>query len=287
VTRTADLSPRSPAHPKHLGIRRSCPRLYPPGHSVTTVSDLIRIGGRRASLTEARTWVEAYFDRGNQNSRTPYAYPAYDEYQSGSGPFELNDGDLLAPTLLNAAPTVRAFYSLQEVRADLTEALTRIPVDLRLADSLADGTMPDLIGDLATVLDEPERLAGVRLTTLFKVLHRKRPDFVPLYDQFVGACYLGQGDEFPVRRMRRRSWRHYAVAVTAAVSADLTAQEAVFGQLQPLAPGVSTLRLLDVLAWKVGRRPPASDPVCAPAGADDDRLQQAAEHTPTAREQPS
>jgi hypothetical protein len=251
------------------------------------VSDLIRIGGRRASLTEAHTWLAAYFDQQNRNSRTPYAYPAYDEYRPGSGPFELNDGDLLAPALLNAAPTVRAFYSLQRVRVDLTDALSRIPVDLRLADAVADGTMPALIGDLVTVLDGPERPAGVRLTTLFKVLHRKRPDFIPLYDQFVGACYLGHGDEFPVRRVRRRSWRDYAVAVTAAVSSDLTAQEKVLGQLQPLAPGVSTVRLLDVLAWKVGRRPPPSDPVCAPAGADDDRLQQAAEYTPTAREQPS
>ncbi len=104
---------------------------------------------------------------GDQHSASPYAYPAYDTYDSGSGPFELNDGDLLAPALLNAAPTVRAFYSLQRVRPQLIEALT--------------------------------------------------------------------------------------------VSEDLCSQRAALAELHELAPQVSTLRILDVLAWKVGRRAPADD----------------------------
>jgi hypothetical protein len=218
------------------------------------MSDLIRIGGRCASMTDARGWIARYFSSENQHLGRPYAHPAYDTYDSGSRTSELNDGDLLAPALLNAAPSVRAFYSLQRVRPQLTDALARIPVDLHLADAVAAGTMPSLLGDLVAVLDGPQRPVGARLTTLLKVLHRKRPQFIPLYDQFVGACYVGAGAAFPVHRVRRRSWRDYAVAVAGAVSHDLSSQPEVFTQLRELAPQVSTLRLLDVLAWKLGKR---------------------------------
>lgn len=228
------------------------------------MSDVIRIGGRSASMTEAEGWISAYFTQANEHLDKPYAHPAYDDYDSGSGPFELNDGDLLAPALLNAAPTVRAFYSLQRVRLRLTEALAEIPVDACLQDAVSAGTLPGLLGDLVAVLDEPERPRGVRLTTLLKVLHRKRPTFVPLYDQFVGACYVGVGEAFPVPRVKRRSWRDYAVAVGTAMSDDLSTQEQAFARLHELAPQVSTLRLLDVLAWKLGRRAPEDDVAAIP-----------------------
>lgn len=229
------------------------------------MSDVVRIGGRFASLTEAEGWISEYFNPENRVCANPYAHPAYDDYDSGSDPSELNDGDLLAPALLNAAPTVRAFYSLQRVRPELNSALARIPTDLTLADAVRAGSMPVLLGDLVAVLDRPDRPVGASLTTLLKVLHRKRPTFIPLYDQFVGACYRGSGPAFPVRPARQRSWRDYAVAVTEAVSSDLSRQEAVFAHLQQRAPQVATLRLLDVLAWKLGRRSPEHDPSAAPS----------------------
>lgn len=234
-------------------------------------------------MLDARTWVAEYFNVDNQHLSSPYAYPAYDTYDSGSGPSQLNDGDLLAPALLNAAPTIRAFYSLQRVRPQLVEALGRIPVGLRLPNSVEAGTMPALLGDLAAVLDGPERPAGVRLTTLFKVLHRKRPELVPLYDQFVGACYVGRGDQFPVQRVVGRSWRAYTVTVAAAMSHDLSSQPAAFAQLGALAPRVSPLRLLDVVAWKLGRRAPKDDIASIPDVPDDDSMPYAA---PGQREHP-
>ena len=65
-------------------------------------------------------------------------------------------------------------------------------------------------------------------------------------------------------QVKRRSWRDYAVAVAAAVSDDLSAQEAAFADLHRPAPQVTTLRLLDVLAWKLGRRAPADDVAAVP-----------------------
>ena len=215
-------------------------------------------------MAEAQDWIVEYSDPANATRRKPSAHPAYDRYATGSGPSELNDGDLLAPALLNAGPTVRAFYSLQQVRPRLVEALSRIPTDVDLETAIEAGRMQAWLGDLAAVLDDPVRPSGVKLTTLLKVLHRKRPSFIPLYDQFVGACYVGTDDHFPVHRDPRRSWRDYAVAIAEAMGADLSSQREAFSTLHERAPQVTVLRVLDVVAWNLGRRRPSTEAHSAP-----------------------
>ena len=70
--------------------------------------EVLCIGGTRVSLSQAEDWVQSYFDAdGNKTSSKPYAYPAYDELATGSHTDELNDGDLLAPTLLTPRPRSR------------------------------------------------------------------------------------------------------------------------------------------------------------------------------------
>lgn len=165
----------------------------------------------------------------------------------------LNDGDLLAPTLLNAPPTVVAFYSLQWAKPRLNEVLPTIPRDLTLAQSVNDGTLDGMLGDLVAVLDDPDRrMRGIRLTTLLKVLHRKRPLLIPLYDQFVRACYVGGTAEYPVPRRKKVDNTTFIVDVATAINTDLEAQPAVFDELAVLAP-VGKLRVLDVLAWHTGK----------------------------------
>lgn len=230
-----------------------------PGHAAVVVSvgamtALIQIGGRSASMADARDWVSRYFNESNRDSKKPYAYPAYDHYDSGSGPFDLNDGDLLAPALLNATPSVQGFYSLQRVRPRMVEALGRVPVDANLLDAIEAGTMESMLGDLVSVLDAPEGVPGIQLTKLVKVLHRKRPAFIPLWDKFVRACYLGEDAAFPLAYDRTRSWCAYAVAIAEAMSSDLIEQQAAFDELHGLTPQVSVLRVLDVVAWNTGKQ---------------------------------
>jgi hypothetical protein len=43
--------------------------------SVAAMSDVIRIGGRSTSMTEAKEWVSEYFSPANQNLKKPYAHP--------------------------------------------------------------------------------------------------------------------------------------------------------------------------------------------------------------------
>jgi hypothetical protein len=215
-------------------------------------SPVVRIGGRTTTVQQAEGWVRSYFNEANRMAQEPFAYPAYDEMVTGSGPDHLNDGDLLAPTLLNAAPSIAAFYSLQSVRSRLEQGLRAVPPDLTLEAAALDGSMEERLTGLFGVLDS-DGLRGVRLTKLSKVLHRKRPRFIPLYDTFVRACYVGPEPGFPMQLDATRTWSAFTCELGYSIARDITNQSAVWQRLVALAPEVSTLRVLDVVAWRLGR----------------------------------
>src|SRR4051812_11114449 len=74
----------------------------------------------------------------------PYSFPAYDEMVTGSEPGDLNDGDLLAPTLLNVRVSVRAFYGLQQHRSKWELDLSFLDADLDL-----EKASPQVLKDVA------------------------------------------------------------------------------------------------------------------------------------------
>lgn len=140
---------------------------------------LLYIGGRSIEVTAAADWVTRYFDE-NANrhaaanrSKDVYAWPAYDRLDTGSGPNELNDGDFLAPGMLNAGPSITGMYSLHTVRSTLERALSAVRTDLSLESAVKQGLHRQLLGNLVRVLDPYGSLPDVQLTTLSKVLHRK------------------------------------------------------------------------------------------------------------------
>ena len=88
------------------------------------MDDLVRVGALMVPLGTATKWITDYFDEdSNLRSTQPYAFPAYEDFDTGSAPETLNDGDLLAPALLNVRPSLAAFYGLQSVRGELEEGL--------------------------------------------------------------------------------------------------------------------------------------------------------------------
>ncbi len=93
-----------------------------------------------------------------------HGHPAYDGYNTGSGPNEVHDGDLLAPTLLNVTPRLRGYYTLLDLRADLERWLQAIPADARLED--ADKSDLASLGELLGLVDDKERTPGVGAVTL-------------------------------------------------------------------------------------------------------------------------
>lgn len=212
----------------------------------------IRVGVVTIPFPTADAWIQEYTDPKGKNSTSPYAYPAYDFLDTASAPDEVNDGDLLAPVLLNVRPTASAFYRLQAIKSPLAVSLSHRALGEDLA-SLSDAQIRDAIRPVYAILDNERAEFGRRGlsgTTLSKVVHRKRPKALCLHDKWVEKCYVGDGR--PVPQSKGRSWADYMVLLSIAMREDLTRDQEQFKQLRSSVLGepVSDLRLLDILAWR-------------------------------------
>ena len=198
------------------------------------------------SVTQAFEWAREYL-----TGASAWAYPAYDAYDTRSDPHSIEDADLLAPVLLNVNRlTLKAYYGLQEQRDRLQDSLAAIPEDAELTSAGDDDLEP--IRMLFSVLDNPG-IPDVQGTILAKILHRKRPGFIPLYDERVRRCYqVGQRAPLPVRR--GRPWGEFFVALAMAMRNDLVDQRDAWAEIAALAtnPRISLLRALDIVAWHAG-----------------------------------
>jgi hypothetical protein len=110
------------------------------------------------------------------------------------------------------------------------------------------------LGDLFSILDSDDLPVNARGSILAKVMHRKRPAFIPLYDRFVDYCYRG-ADDAPIGRDRKRTWKEFLPLLGQAIITDLTAGEEFFSSVARLANGpiITNLRALDIVAWHAGR----------------------------------
>jgi uncharacterized protein DUF6308 len=206
----------------------------------------VRVGGAVVEREQAFGWAREYL-----TGSSAWAYPAYDAYDARSDPDRIEDADLLAPVLLNVHRlTLKAYYGLQQQRDRLQECLAAIPRDAELASAGDDDLEP--IRRLFAVLDAPG-IPDVQGTILAKILHRKRPGFIPLYDERVRCCYqVGRRAPLPVRR--GRPWGEFFVALAMAMRKDLVDQYDTWAEIVDLAsdPPISLLRALDIVAWRAG-----------------------------------
>lgn len=207
---------------------------------------VLRIGGVDVDRASALDSARGYLRR-----RDRFGYPAYDSF-GADGPWRVGDADFVAPVLLNAEMNSRTFYALEAIRPHLERWLVDIPVDARLVEA----GPPELakLGDLFSVLDSDDLPVNARGSILAKVMHRKRPAFIPLYDRFVDYCYRG-ADEAPVPKDRRRTWQEFLPLLGAAIIDDLTTGADFFAEVAALANGpvITPLRALDIVAWHAGR----------------------------------
>ncbi|SDO73797.1 hypothetical protein SAMN04515671_1881 [Nakamurella panacisegetis] len=214
----------------------------------SSVSDgVLKIGGVQIDRASALDSARSYLSR-----RDRFGYPAYDSFGSEGGPWRVADADFVAPVLLNAEMNSRTFYALEAVRPHLEHWLADIPVDARLVE--AGPVELAKLGELFSVLDSDDLPGNARGSILAKVMHRKRPAFIPLYDRFVDYCYRG-ADGAPVSRDRKRSWREFLPLLGQAIIDDLTTGHEFFGEVAALAttPPITSLRALDIVAWHAGR----------------------------------
>ncbi|MEV4511367.1 DUF6308 family protein [Dactylosporangium sp. NPDC049525] len=199
---------------------------------------------RREALAAARTYL-------NPAVGVHFAYPAYEAYQPHHDPDQLDDADLLAPVLLNVNRlSLEAYYGLRGRRGELSGLLRKIP-NARLEDPDED---VNTLGSMFSVLDG-NGLPGVGGSILAKILHRKRPGFIPLYDDNIRYCYR-DAPGAPIPRDSKRSWAEFAVLLGKAIRHDLNSQLKTWQEICGYAPGpaITPLRALDIVAWHAGRR---------------------------------
>jgi hypothetical protein len=179
--------------------------------------------------------------------RNGYSYPAYDRLITNGSP-SLVDGDLLAPTLMGVHVDAGRFALLREMLPAL-EAVAELP-EVSLEDAEDDHVM--CVAGLFGILDEPRYAGrGVRGTIVSKVLHRKRPDLVPIYDSRIFEAYTAQG---VLPRTPERSWQEFMHALCSQMRADLQSERDAFNELQAVAEEagapLTKLRILDILVWR-------------------------------------
>lgn len=207
----------------------------------------LTVGGIGVDEAEATEIVERHV----QGEPGFYGFSVYDDYFTNGDPDTICDGDLLAPVLLNVRMSISTFARLRASAGEIKRGLHGVR-DIPLAD--ADDSVVAAIGSAYSVLDD-RRPKGVRGTTLAKILHRKRPQTIPLYDEHVRLVYQ-EGGRIPVNR--DRSWVEFMTLFAAAVREDLAAAPDGWSGLCDLAPPggprLTPVRALDIVAWGLGAR---------------------------------
>lgn len=194
----------------------------------------------------ARAYYEETFAGG-----LPRTGSRFDDWAGGGAPDVVNRivaDDLLAVSFLAVRVKPRAIIGLLETYVpDITQLLAKIPADLDLADA-------DLTKDLGTESPAQELWDilrgkntgkwGIGPTTASKILARKRPRLIPVYDSVVDAVVgldgsLGQWN----------IW-HAALSGESLLPQHLEAIRRAAG----LSPVLSPLRVMDVVLWMHGKQ---------------------------------
>jgi hypothetical protein len=235
---------------------------------------MVRVGGLTESADAVIDRATAYLQ--SPDDQAPSSYPAYDAYDTRAAETELVDADLLSPLLLNAAPDLTAYRTLQRWRGALETGLRRVAEVAARGGGGADWPELDTaIGQLFQPLDD-ERGGHVTGTSLSKVLHRKVPSAIPLYDSKIFWVYCSA----PVVRIephpeRKLTWVEFMSIVSRELRRDMHEPDALelIAQVRKLAEDVcpiTDLRAWDIIAWQAAKNALLTS--APPEPTDDDML---------------
>ena len=202
--------------------------------------DDLRLAGRL--LTGVRDKVRRYCGLAWSGGGVEiWAYHYYDAVETE--PNRLDPVDVLTAASLHPGLSHRDLAYFAENVALIEGWLADVPMDVDLADA-----GDDLVDLLAVPLGWP---GAPTLTLLSKVLHRKRPQLIPLVDRHVLDWYRPVTGE----RTAVAAWRPLVEALRDDVGGD---NAAVLSALErdlrsELVALPSPLRLVDISLWMVGR----------------------------------
>lgn len=209
----------------------------------------MRLAHGTREVFDAESLLEEYVGPRRRGLR--YAYPYYDGLVTNQDPRVLCTGDLLAPCLLGTPVELDRMATLTALLPLLQRQLARLPLDVTL-----QGAGPDLCDAVAALydpLDDPSvEERDVKGSLIAKVLHRKRPALIPLFDSRVRDFYRGDSAVPPAAK-GQRSWREYMELLVPAIQADLRDNAEEFAYLQQIVPAdgppLTALRILDIIVW--------------------------------------
>lgn len=237
-------------------------RPAPPVHTRSGPSvELVGLALRRLELAlegdEARRAVTLYHAR-----FTGARFEAAGRTVTATGPVDpepnrLTIEDLLAPSLLSAPLTPEQMVSILDMGEQIESLFIQLGPDRPLADAEAyDPALPSPTFQAAEGLYSLLRgVQGIGRTRATKLLHRKRPQLLPIWDSVVAAA-LGYG--------RANDWLiMQALASTPSVHLRLMELRDILDGTDEAqwAGALSDLRLIDIVVWMraSGAHPVAAD----------------------------
>jgi hypothetical protein len=195
------------------------------------------------SFQTVRGKIEAYFNPENKFAADTF------NILGGNRELSIELDDLLALTTLDVyvtPPTMRRLLFDAELRTEIFQFLGNIPTDVDLWKDEAEVGEGSPSQELWTLL---EGLPGVGWVTAGKLLARKRPRLIPIYDEIVRNFYQLDTD-------------FWTTLQASLLESDLLKRIEELRPLRLQSPvlkrSVSTLRLLDVAIWTRNREMPGA-----------------------------
>ena len=209
----------------------------------------MRLARGTREIFDAETLLEEYIGPRRRGLR--YAYPFYDGLVTNGDPNRLCTGDLLAPTLVGAPVDLDRMKTLTSLMPLMQRGLDELPENATIM-----GAGDDLLKKVAAIydpLDDPSvEDRDVKGSLLAKVLHRKRPALIPLFDSRVRDFYRSDSAVPPAPR-GERTFREYMEMLIPLIQEDLRENAEEFGRLAQVAPDdgppLTPLRVLDIIVW--------------------------------------
>lgn len=196
--------------------------------------------------------IQKYFEV-QSNGRPRYTGSRFETFAGGGDvvePNRITAADLIAVSMLSVhVPGQAALGIIEELDSRIEALLTPLAVELRLENLTAEqfsglldyGSPADGIWEL---LRQKAALWGIGQTTASKILARKRPHLVPIYDSVV-ADQVGMSDS---GGQWQSWWDAFQGEEGRRFAERLESIRADSGQLH-----LSLLRVIDIVLWMEGR----------------------------------